>query len=122
MSGNWIDGKRERRRSSEHKKRGKKHGSYKIYEDDKIYISYDTYYPNLQVYIKVGDDRKMVAKFSGHGHTVEYHKGKWEEYAMSLLQAALARKQQKALEAQKAKREREEKRWSSVDDSAVFAN
>lgn len=63
----------------------KKHGGYDIYEDDKIIISSDTYYPNLSVYVKDGNKSICVLSRSGHGYNQEYHPGKWESYIRDVL-------------------------------------
>ena len=38
----------------------KKHGGYYVYEDDKIIIKYDTYYPNLDIRVKTKDVIRYV--------------------------------------------------------------
>lgn len=101
--------------------RSKKHGSYKLYEDEKIKISYDTYYPNLQVDIKVDGAWEMVARYSGHGYVQEYHKGRWEEYVMSLLPIALERKRKMEAEQKINEQARKEELFKPINDAAVFA-
>lgn len=65
---------------------GKKHGGYDIYEDDKVRIIYDTYYPNVDVYVKTPDGAKhLVLCRSGHGYNQEYHPGDWEMYLQRTL-------------------------------------
>lgn len=63
----------------------KKHGGYEIYEDEKILIKSDTYYPNLDVWVKDGDKKVLVLLRSGHGYNQEYHPGKWEVYIHNVL-------------------------------------
>ena len=100
---------------------GKKHGSYMIYEDDKIQIAYDTYYPNLDVYIKTPEKKTLVLLRSGHGHNQEYHPGAWEQYVLSLVPKALEAKQKAESEALERKRAEEKKAFGPVDDAAIFA-
>ena len=63
----------------------KGHGYWLTYEDDKIKIMYDTYYPNVTVYIKTNGENKLVLLHSGHGIDHEYHPGFWEKYADEVL-------------------------------------
>jgi len=80
---------------------GKKHGGYMIFEDDKVEIIYDTYYPNVDVYVKGAEGKKhLVMCYSGHGFMQEYHHGEWESYLEDKLYA-------KAVEAKKEKTKRE---------------
>ena len=100
---------------------GKKHGGYLIYEDDKIKISYDTYYPNLDVHVLIDGDWQRAAIYSGHGDTQEFHPGAWTGYVENVLHP----KAQEAKKlAQQAQREREAQRLYErncpLDDSAVF--
>jgi hypothetical protein len=71
----------------------KKHGGYNIYSDDKIECSYDTYYPNIEVYVKHDDKKTMVLMHNGGGFNQTYHPGKWEDYILSLREFALSAKQ-----------------------------
>ena len=63
----------------------KKHGGYNIYEDDKIKIAYDTYYPNVDVYVKIDSNWKLVLLHNGHGFDQEYHPGVWLKYVEDCL-------------------------------------
>jgi hypothetical protein len=100
---------------------GKKHGSYLIYEDDKIQIAYDTYYPNLDIYIKTPEKKVLVMLRSGHGYNQEYHPGAWEQYVASLIPKALDAKQKAESEEIERKRAEERKSFGPVDDAAIFA-
>lgn len=85
----------------------KKHGGYNIYEDDKVYISLDTYVPNITVYVKLSGNTKSRVLSIGHAGTIqEYHSGKWEEYIISLKEAALTAK--KELEEKKEIKDKQE--------------
>lgn len=101
---------------------GKNHGSYLVYkEEGKIKIMYDTYYPNVNVYVWTEGKRALAALFSGHGHTQEYHPGAWEKYVSDELYP-------KALEAEEKYNERMEQRkqqqrsvkFGALNDKATF--
>jgi hypothetical protein len=101
----------------------KKHGRFDVYEDEKIVCSYDTYFPNLDVYVKLPDgSRQLVWMHTGHGIDQEYHPGKWEAYLLSLKECALGKQAQKdARRAQLEQQEREERRHPAGSDAdAVF--
>jgi len=94
---------------------GKKHGGYNIYEDDKIKIYYDTYYPNVDVYVKLPNGtEQMVLNRSGHGYNQEFHSGEWENYCKDILYP-------KALEAKK-KYEEEMKKKEQAEHENKFGN
>lgn len=103
--------------------RGKKHGSYSVYRDDKIEISYDTYYPNVEVTIFIDGSRTTVAHYSGHGHTVEFHDGQWCRYVTDKLYplALKAREDYETMLENKRLAEQNAK-FGSIDDSSIFAN
>lgn len=99
----------------------KKHGYWYIYEDDKIKIMYDTYYPNVDVYLKINGEEKLVLLRSGHGIVQQYHPGAWEKYCENvLLPKAIEAK--KVAEAEREAREKKEKesRFAPIDDSKIF--
>lgn len=98
----------------------KKHGSYLIYEDDKVQISYDTYYPNLDVSIRMDDKWKLVLMRNGHGFNQEYHPGAWEEYIKSLAPKAIEAKERKERERLERERKEREAKFAPVDDSKIF--
>lgn len=93
----------------------KKHGGYNIYEDKKIKICSDTYYPNLDIYVKTPDGKDhLVLLRSGHGYNQEYHSGEWEKYIEEVLYP-------KALEAKK-KMEENEKNKEMKTEKEKFSN
>lgn len=101
---------------------GKKHGYYEIYEDDKIKISYDTYYPNVHVVVYINGKRNLAAIFSGHGNIQEYHGGAWEKYVINVLYPKALLKETQAKEAWARKKERENKiKNAPLNDGSVFA-
>ena len=93
----------------------KKYGGYNIYEDDKIYISYDTYYPNIDVYVKIPDGKRYcVLNHSGHGYNQEYHSGEWEKYCKDiLLPKALVKKEEHENQMKIKQQKEHEDRFSS---------
>jgi hypothetical protein len=99
----------------------KGHGYWLTYEDDKIKIMFDTYYPNASVYVKLDGKEQLVLLHSGHGYNQEYHPGNWEKYVDEILYL-------KAVEARNIydleQREREEldnlNKFGAIDDSKVF--
>lgn len=99
----------------------KKHGGYDIYEDDKIQISYDTYFPNISIYIKFpGKDSECVYSKSGHGILSIYHPGAWEQYIDTLYPKALKAKDdliQQRLEKEELERQ---KHFTPIDDRDLF--
>lgn len=105
------------------KTESKKHGGYNIYCDDKIYISYDTYYPNVQVNLFIDGKITLAALYSGHGNTQEFHGGAWEKYVENILFPRAL--EAKAAYEEKCKRREEEQRrikCAPLNDSAVFAS
>lgn len=99
----------------------KKHGGYSVYEDEKIRISYDTYYPNVQVNVLIDGGWQLAAIYSGHGYTQEFHPGAWTGYVENVL---YPKAQEAKKLAQQAQQERETQRLYErncpLDDSAVF--
>lgn len=101
----------------------KGHGGYMIYEDDKIEIFYDTYYPNVDVYVKLNGEKKLVLLRSGHGYDQEYHSGKWEEYVDEVLypRALIAMKASELVKKEEEARKIQEN-FGVIDDSHIFTN
>ena len=73
----------------------KKHGGYNIYSDDKIVAATDTYVPNVDLSVKVGENLERVFGCNFDGNQVTYHPGKWEDYLDDLYQKALKVRQEK---------------------------
>lgn len=97
----------------------KKHGGYDIYEDDKIEISYDTYYPNRSVYVKFGSKKELV-HVSSDDKTSTHRPGKWEEYITELYEKALElKKKEEARNLEKAEKEKQD-HFGTIDDSKIF--
>lgn len=102
-------------------KKYKGHGYWEIYENDKIKIMYDTYYPNVSVYIKIDGKEELVLLHSGHGITQEYHSGAWENYCENILFPRATRAKQLYILKENEKLEKEKfKKFCSIDDSKVF--
>ncbi|MDO8610989.1 MAG: hypothetical protein Q7R95_10700 [bacterium] len=101
--------------------KGKGHGGYNIYKDDKIIIQYDTYYPNVDVSIKINDKWEQVLNHSGHGINYQHRSGKWEEYVSDILYPkAVEARRLSDLKDKQRKEEEKQKNFGSIDDSAVF--
>ena len=102
---------------------GKKHGSYDIYKDNKIKISYDTYYPNVEVNVFIDGESKLAASYCGGGGIAEFHEGSWENYVENTLypHAEEARKE-KELKRELKRREEESIKSAPLNDKAVFAD
>lgn len=100
----------------------KKHGGYDIYEDDKIEIWYDTYFPNLSIYVKKGSEKVCVLSKSGHGHVSEYHPGKWEDYIRELHPRALEAKRK--IDEERVQKEQldHNKKFAPINDGDVFSS
>ena len=99
---------------------GKKHGGYDIYEDDKVSIWYDTYFPNVSVYL-MDEAKTCVYSRSGHGIVSIHRPGAWEAYCESLMPRAKAAGAEKAsIIAAKNKREHDAA-FGGVNDSALFS-
>jgi hypothetical protein len=79
----------------------KKHGGYNIYSDNKIHAVTDTCVPNVDLYVKVGENRERVFGCSFQGDQVTYHSGKWEDYLDELFNKAIEVKQRLLDEQQK---------------------
>lgn len=99
---------------------GKKHGGYNIYQDSKIKISYDTYYPNVEVHINKDGLWKLVALYNGHGITQAYLSGQWVNYVDELYPQAVENEILYRKEQARIKKEEEKAKFSSIDDSEVF--
>ena len=101
----------------------KKHGGYNVYEEEgKISIWYDTYYPNISVYVWIDGKMKLVASFNGGGFTQKYRSGNWEKHVKETLYPKALIAKEKANE---ARRERErlakQEKFGPIDDSSIFA-
>lgn len=101
--------------------RGKKHGSYHVYKDDKIEIAYDTYYPNVDVHVFIDGERKTAAIYSGHGTTQEYHNGAWTKYVEDVLYPkAVKAKADHEAAIKERDRQQQAKKFGALDDKSVF--
>ena len=101
----------------------KKHGGHNIYEDDKIMIAYDTYYPNVTVRIFDKGDWKLVLLRNGGGFNQVYHRGLWVDYATNVLYPKALEAKAQEEEAQKKEKEREHyEKFGDIDDAHIFAN
>ena len=99
----------------------KKHGGYEVYEDDKIKILYDTYYPNVNVYVKIDGKQHLAALFSGAGITQEYHSGAWEQYVHDkLYPAALIKKAEWDKAQTERKKVAEQAKNAPLNDAHIF--
>ena len=100
----------------------KKHGSYDIYDDGKVSIQYDTYYPNVQVHVYIDEKKTLAAHYSGHGYTQEFHGGAWVNYVNDILypKAIEAKNRSISLRAKKEE-ERRKKLFNPLDDRSVFS-
>ncbi len=100
----------------------KKHGGYDIYEDDLIQISYDTYYPNLAVYINKNDKWQLVLCYNGGGFSEKHHPGAWENYVIEILYPKAVGAQKTAeIKIQQNKDAEFNKKFGPVDDKEIFA-
>lgn len=100
----------------------KKHGGYNIYEDDKIYISYDTYHPNVDVYVFIEGKKHLAAIYSGHGYRQEFHPGEWCNYVKDVLYPKACVARETAREAAlKLEEGRKKAKNARLPDESVFA-
>lgn len=102
----------------------KGHGSWLIYEDDKIRIMYDTYFPNVDVSLKIdGDTYYGVYSSSGHGIVDKYKPGKWEFYCNEILLPKAIEVENLQIEDRKRREEQERlEKFGPIDDSKIFAS
>ena len=102
--------------------RTKKHGGYRIYEDNKIRIALDTYVPNVDILLlrEEGPMTVFVAGYSSWGHPQVFHPGRWMEHLASLVPKARELKTEREAEEQEQKRRRREAPFTPIDDSAMF--
>lgn len=100
----------------------KNHGGFNIYEDDKIIAATDTYVSNVDLYVKINNEKEYVFGCNYDGHQVTYHSGKWEDYLNNLYQCAMVVKKEKELDqAQKLEEERlKAESPASEDADSVF--
>lgn len=96
----------------------KKHGGYDIYDDDKIYIKYDTYYPNLSVQIK--DENNTVVLSSSEYRVGQLHYGKWVDYLYTFIDKIDKVIEQKKIEDEEKQQKLHESKYSDIDDSGLF--
>jgi hypothetical protein len=99
----------------------KKHGGYQIFEDDRLRISYGTYYPNLNIVVKDGDKTVTVLSRGGSGTVSEYHPGRWEDYVRSLYPKAKAAQETKEREWREKCEAEKRRKFEPIDDSHIFA-
>jgi len=97
----------------------KKHGGYNIYSDDKIIAATDTFVPNVDLSVKVGENLERVFGCNFNGEQVTYHPGKWEDYLDDLYIKALAIRQEKQ---QDELLRLEQERLNCVSDASEAAN
>ena len=108
---NYLTTKREKPES-------KQHGVYRIYQDDKIRISFDTFYPNIDVHVFIDGVAHLAMSHLGHGYTSEYHCGAWELYVIEVLYP----KAKVAAEASyRLKTTRKLRKRAPLNDWAVFS-
>ena len=69
--------------------------NYTCYSDDKIIAATDTFVPNVDLSVKVGENLERVFGCNFNGEQVTYHPGKWEDYLDDLYGKALAIRQKK---------------------------
>lgn len=99
----------------------KKHGGYDIYEDEKIKISYDTFFPNVEVHINDGGKWVLVLLHNGGGFDQVNHPGKWEKYVTDVLFPKAEKAKKLKLEKQKREKEIEHNnKYGAIDDSHIF--
>ena len=104
------------------RRESKKHGGYNIYADDKIEISYDTYYPNVDVYVFIEGKKNLAALYSGHGYTQEFHNGAWVKYVTdTLYPKAVEAKNASDLKRKEKESSERASRSSPLNDSSTFA-
>lgn len=101
----------------------KKHGGFNIYEDDKIVACTDTYVPNVDLSVKVNDQKEHVFGCNCYGDQVTYHAGKWEVYLEELFDKALEAKKIKDQEQLERYNQRQAERYRPASSQAdsVFA-
>lgn len=113
----------------------KKHGEYLVYDDDKIIISLDSYFPNLSVYIKDGGESRpfkgqhgiddsggvtRVLERPGDQKPVQFRDGLWVDYIVGLGQKALSKRREYQKNAAKVKLSQLQHSNRPVDDEALF--
>ena len=101
---------------------GKKHGSYLIYDDEKLVISLDTYTPTINISI-IREEQPINVFSAGHrswDRPGVFHPGRWIDHLEKLSERA----QTIALERKETERRRsqmeQKARFTPVDDSDLF--
>ena len=101
--------------------RGKKHGGYNIYEDDKIVVSVDTYVPNIDISIKRGGKKlEEVYDADYFGRIYTFHPGRWQDYLAEIAHKALETVRERMEKGRAARQAEQEKRFGPIDDSDLF--
>lgn len=77
----------------------KKHGAVMVYNDDLIEIRYDTYVPNLSVYL----NGQIVLDFHD-GHIKSFIPAFWVDHLKSLAEPVLLEEKQRLLELEKKRK------------------
>ena len=95
----------------------KRHGSYAIYEDDKLSIWLDTYHPTVWVRLATG---VLVLEREGSGSLVAFHPGHWLDYLEPLAERAAAAAQEEDEYWQRKRAAIRQARSQPVNDAALF--
>ena len=101
---------------------GKKHGSYLIYDDDRLVITLDTFTPNISINI-IREEQPINVFIVGHrswDRPRVFHQGRWMDYLEKLSEKAetiaLEKKEKERIQSQI----KHEARYNPVDDLDLF--
>jgi hypothetical protein len=101
----------------------KKHGGYKIYSDEKISATLDTYVPNVSLSVLV-NGQPIITVFSCNynGDTYIYKPGAWEGYLKQLDKEARKSQDKKAKAAEKKRKAELKEKFGPVSAklNAIF--
>ena len=103
--------------------RGKGHGGYNIYEDDRIHISRDTHVPNVRIaLIDESGKRSEVYRASYHAHHRPdvFRPGLWIRHLASLTPSAERARDRRDAERCRQDKDEYERRHACVDDAGLF--
>ena len=101
---------------------GKKHGSYLIYDDERLVITLDTFGPNINISIIREEQHINVfsAGLPSWEKPVVFHQGRWIDYLEELSEKARTIVKERKKTEQIRSQMEHEARFNPVDDLDLF--
>jgi hypothetical protein len=102
------------------------HGTFAVYEDNRLKVVLDTYVPNLKVFVNTGLKREkwacvLAREYTGLTHV--YRPGLWEQYVQNwLFPKAQVAEERASRERREKKQEQKKINFSPVADEELFVD